>query len=85
MTDIKEIELIIRDIIRTDEEIVSAYDSRLLCRYYNGTIDKLKKLCATKKDLIHSLVISMNEFFKLKQNPFFLFLALINTVIPLCN
>lgn len=68
MTDIRDIESIIRDLIRTDEKIVSAYDSKLLCSDYENTINKLKELCTTKKDLVESLEKSMNEFFKLKQN-----------------
>ena len=71
MTDIKDIELIIRDIIRTDEKIVSAYDSQLLCCDYQNALNTLKDLCTSKKDLIESLENSMNEFFKLKQNPLF--------------
>ena len=55
MTDIKDIELIIRDIIRTDEKIVSAYDSQLLCCDYQNTLNTLKDLCTSKKDLIESL------------------------------
>lgn len=66
MTTINDIEVIIRDIIRTDESIVSAYDSKLLCEDYESTLDRLKELCTTKKVLIESLVKSMNEFFKLK-------------------
>ena len=67
MTDIRDIESIIRDLIRTDEKIVSAYDSKLLCSDYENTINKLKELCTTKKDLVESLEKSMNEFFKLKK------------------
>ena len=68
MTNINDIESIIRDLIRTDEEIVSAYDSKLLCSDYDATLDKLRKLCKNKKDLVDSLITSMNDFFKLKQN-----------------
>ena len=69
MPNIKDIESIIREIIRTDEKIVSACDSQLLCSDYEATLDKLKELCTNKKDLIESLEKSMNEFFELKQNP----------------
>ena len=66
---IKDIESIIRDIIKTNEKIVSVYDSQLLCSDYEDIINKLKELCTIKKDLIESLEKSMNVFFKLKQNP----------------
>lgn len=68
MTKIKNIESIIRDMIRTDESIVSAYDSRLLCSDYENTLEKLKELYSAKTDLIESLENSMNEFFEVKQN-----------------
>ena len=38
MTTINDIELTIRDIIRTDESIVSTYDSKLLCSDYETII-----------------------------------------------
>lgn len=68
MTTINDIELTIRDIIRTDESIVSTYDSKLLCSDYETTIDKLKELIATKKELTETLENQFNQFFKLKQN-----------------
>lgn len=68
MTNIKNIELIIRDMIRTDEAIVSTYDSKLLCKDYENTLNKLKELYDAKTNLIESLEENMNEFFKLKQN-----------------
>ncbi len=68
MTTINDIELTIRDIIRTDESIVSTYDSKLLCSDYETTIGKLKELIATKKELTETLENQFNQFFKLKQN-----------------
>jgi len=68
VTTINDIELTIRDIIRTDESIVSTYDSKLLCSDYETTIGKLKELIATKKELTETLENQFNQFFKLKQN-----------------
>ena len=68
MTDINDIKLNIKEIITINEMIVSTYDSKLLCSDYEDTLNKLKKLCNTKKDLFKSLEKNMNEFFNLKQN-----------------
>ena len=68
MTDINDIELNIKEIITINEMIVSTYDSKLLCSDYEDTLNELKKLCNTKKDLFKSLEKNMNEFFNLKQN-----------------
>ena len=65
---IDDIELIIRDLIRINEKIVTTYDSKLLCRDYENTVSALKKLDNEKLDLIKQLESSMNEFFKIKQN-----------------
>ena len=68
MTKIRDIELIIEEIIRTDESIVSNYDSKLLCREYKNTLNNLKELYTNKQNLVASLENSMNDFFELKQN-----------------
>lgn len=68
MTGIKDIESTVRELIRTDESIVSAYDYKMLCRDYDTTVANIKELIAAKKDLTEKLENQMNEFFKLKQN-----------------
>ena len=68
MCEIKDIENNIRDLLRTNEEIVTAYDSELLCSEYGETKTHLKELCNRKRDLIESLESSVNDFFEIKQN-----------------
>ena len=68
MPTIDDIEIIIRDLIRINEKIVTTYDSILLCRDYENTVSALKKLNDKKLHLIKQLEFSINEFFKIKQN-----------------
>lgn len=68
MSGINEIELMIRDLIRVNEKLVSAFDSQLLCSDWENTRATLKELYDEKTDLIESLEKSVNEFFSIKQN-----------------
>jgi hypothetical protein len=68
MSKIEDIEIIIRDLIRTNEELVSKYDSEMLCRDYKNTKDILKELYDRKNELMESLEESLNEFFGIRQN-----------------
>lgn len=68
MSKISDIELLIKDIIRVNESIVTTYDSELLCSDYKNTKEKLKGLYGTKLELINNLERSMNEFFQIKEN-----------------
>ena len=47
MSEIEGIEIIIRDLIRTNEALVSYYDSEMLCSDYENTKDILKELYDT--------------------------------------
>ena len=76
MVTIDDIESIIRDIIRTDEMIVSNYDSRLLCSDFDKTINTLKELVDHKKELISSLESSINEFFNIKEKKILKFIKI---------
>ena len=86
MLNIEDIKVIICEIIRTNELIVTTYDSKLLCEDYEKTIDELKKLVENKNKLIELLENSINEFFsinpvkiyKLKFNSFKLIPVLLN-------
>ena len=68
MSNIRDIELIIRDLIITNEAIVSAYDSKRLCSSYEDAKANLKELCDRKNEIIMSLTDKINEFFNIKQN-----------------
>lgn len=68
MSDIKDIESIIRKIISTNESIVTTYDSKLLCEDHENTWSQLYDLYISKKELMESLETSMNEFFCLEPN-----------------
>lgn len=68
MEKIEYIELIIRELIRVNESIVTSYDSYLLCKDYENTLNKLKRLYRDKKELTQNLIESMNEFFEIPQN-----------------
>ena len=68
MSKISDIELLIKDLIRVNESIVTTYDSELLCSDYKNTKEKLKELYDTKLELINNLERSMNEFFQIKEN-----------------
>lgn len=68
MSEIEGIEIIIRDLIRTNEALVSYYDSEMLCSDYENTKDILKELYDRKNELMESLEDSMNKFFGIKQN-----------------
>lgn len=68
MSKIEEIELIIRELIKVNETIVSTFDPQLLCNDWENTINTLKELYGRKKELIESLERSVNEFFSLKEN-----------------
>ncbi|MBQ9026082.1 MAG: hypothetical protein IJ104_06895 [Methanobrevibacter sp.] len=64
MVEIKEIDSKIRDMIRIDESIVSAYDPQLLCEDYENSSEKIKSLLKEKKELRKSLEKLLNEFFE---------------------
>ena len=68
MSDIEDIELKIRDLIRINETLVTAFDPQLLCSDWENTTNALKELTDEKKELIDSLEKSVNEFFSIKQN-----------------
>ena len=68
MEKIKYLELLIRELIRTNESIVTSYDSHMLCSDYEKTKDKLKRLYKDKKELTENLKVSMDEFFEIPQN-----------------
>lgn len=68
MSKIKEIELLIRDLIRINESIVTNYDSTLLCRDYENTQSILKELVDRKVEVTKNLTDSINEFFNISQN-----------------
>ena len=55
MSEIEGIEIIIRDLIRTNEALVSYYDSEMLCSDYENTKDILKELYDRKNELMESL------------------------------
>ncbi|WP_406535698.1 hypothetical protein [Methanobrevibacter sp.] len=69
MSSIDDIELMIRDLIRINEMLVTAFDSELLCSDWENTVDTLKELCDEKKELMESLERLLNEFFNINQNP----------------
>lgn len=68
MTNINDIELIIRELIETNEKIVSKYDSKLLCSDYDHTRKELKELTDRKEEIVKNLEKSMDDFFKVKSN-----------------
>ena len=72
MFEIKKIESIIRKRIHVDESIVSLYDAKLLCRDYEKSIEKLKEMVEEKEKLNKLLVKSINNFFEVKENRFFI-------------
>ena len=76
MVTIDDIESIIREIIRTDEMIVSNYDSRLLCSDFEQTKNKLKELVDKKKELKTSLESTVNDFFNIKEKKILKFITI---------
>ena len=68
MGKIEYLELLIRELIRVNESIVTGYDSYLLCKDYENTLNKLKRLYKDKIELTQNLIVSMNEFFEIPQN-----------------
>ena len=68
MSKIKEIEMIIIELIKTNEKIVTKYDPKLLCSSYDDTLKEINQLLEKKKGLMDKLVYSMNEFFQIKEN-----------------
>ncbi|MBR0271663.1 MAG: hypothetical protein IJQ68_06715 [Methanobrevibacter sp.] len=64
MVDIKEIDSTIREMIRIDESLVSAYDPQLLCEDYKNSLNSIKSLLDEKKELRKTLEKSLNEFFE---------------------
>ena len=68
MSGIEDIELIIMELIRINEEIVLNYDSKLLCEDFDNAKCNLKKLYDRKKEILKSLEATFNEFFNLKSN-----------------
>lgn len=68
MVKIEDIELLIRDLIRINETIVTDYDAELLCSDYEKTKNRLKKLYDKKIELVKELEKAMDEFFEIPQN-----------------
>ena len=68
MEKIRYIELLIRQLIRTNVSIVTSYDSYSFCKDYKGTKAKLKRLYKDKLELTQNLKDTMNEFFEIPQN-----------------
>ena len=68
MASIDDIELIIRDLVRINETLVTEFDSKLLCSDWENTVNTLNELCDEKKELMESLERSINEFFNINQN-----------------